>query len=157
MFASSLRGEGLNNAPLIRGKNAPGEGCKNAPPEGVESAPPLKEKQESSSSGRENLLKGKSEPDLDPPSQERKASEEHSGRSKLADDDEKQVLENWASPQDELRAILQKKLGSPVSWADWDWISEQIEARGIPWDNFVATIRQHAGNNWKNPVGLVKD
>jgi hypothetical protein len=72
-------------------------------------------------------------------------------------DESKTAVETWASPQDELRAILELKLGTSVCIDDWDWIEVQIECRGIDWMAFVGDIRKHATNKWHNPVGFVKN
>ncbi|HLM98722.1 MAG TPA: helix-turn-helix domain-containing protein [Bryobacteraceae bacterium] len=77
-------------------------------------------------------------------------------RGEVNRNESKAESETWASPQDELRAILKSKLGESVCIDDWDWIEEQIECRGIDWMAFVSEIRRHAANNWCNPVGFVK-
>jgi len=63
----------------------------------------------------------------------------------------------YASPEDELKAIYEAKTGESISIAVLDAIRLNLELAAVPSSKFVEEIRKHAGNKWINPAGFLLD
>lgn len=73
-----------------------------------------------------------------------------------SDDDENAAAVEYATPQDELKALILEKTGSPLPGTDLAWITEELGRRGKPLAGFVVAVRMHQKNKWKNPIGMLK-
>jgi hypothetical protein len=90
---------------------------------------------------------------------------EHSGvasgvgafSSKMGADDDEQPEELYASPDDELKAIYQDKAGEPITIDLLDAIRVNLECANVSISDFVAEVKKHAQNEWRNPPGFLRD
>lgn len=74
-----------------------------------------------------------------------------------ADDDESiGDPAEYATSEDELKAIVRAKTGQDIPWKELIWIKERLELQAVSFDDFVMAVRKHARNNWKNPIGFLK-
>jgi hypothetical protein len=88
-------------------------------------------------------------------------SDAHSGVSSDSpdngDDEEENPGEPYASPDDELKAIYLAKAGEPMTVAVLDAIRLNLELNQVSMSDFVAEVRKHARNLWRNPAGFLRD
>ncbi len=70
-------------------------------------------------------------------------------------DDGKTPDEGYASPEDELKAIFLKKAGEPITIAVLDAIRVNLGLTGVSFGDFVAEVRKHITNAWRNPAGFL--
>ncbi len=63
---------------------------------------------------------------------------------------------DYATPEDWLKAIVRYKTGHDIPQSDLLWIKECLELRAVSVQQYVAEVRQHVRNPWKNPIGLLK-
>ncbi len=71
-------------------------------------------------------------------------------------DDEENPGEGYASPEDELKAIYRAKAGESITIAVLDAIRANLEFTGVSFDEFVAEVRKHQVNSWRNPAGFLR-
>jgi len=64
---------------------------------------------------------------------------------------------HYASAEDEMKAIYAAKAGKPITAHLLRAIQENLEVAGVTSSEFVAEIRTHVQNNWRNPAGFVRD
>jgi hypothetical protein len=76
--------------------------------------------------------------------------------SENGDDDEKPTPV-YASPEDELKAIYQAKTGDAITLRVLDAIRVNLEITNVAMSDFVAEVRKHAPNDWRNPAGFLRD
>lgn len=62
----------------------------------------------------------------------------------------------YASPEDELKAIYARKAGGPITIDLLTSIRGDLELSGVSFDDFVAAVRKHSANDWRNPPGLLR-
>jgi hypothetical protein len=75
---------------------------------------------------------------------------------KSGDDGEKPG-EVYASPEDELKAIYLAKAGEPITVAVLDAIRVNLGLNRVSPADFLAEVRKHAPNEWRNPAGFLRD
>lgn len=73
--------------------------------------------------------------------------------------DDESILDpaEYATSEDELKAIVRAKTGQDIPRKELIWIKERLELQGVTVEDFVAVVREHARNDWKNPIGFLKD
>jgi len=77
--------------------------------------------------------------------------------SQKSDDTDENPGVAYASPEDELKAIYLGKAGEPITIALLDAIRLNLEMKGVSPSDFVAEVRKHAVNEWRNPAGFLRD
>jgi hypothetical protein len=118
----------MPTAPGGRMPTAPGSGTPTAPGSGM---PPQSGREEESSS---------SEP------------RNNTSRSSISDDDEQT---KYASTADYVKAIYRAKTGELPTVQFMQRLETTIWNRGKTFDDYVAVLRPHLGNFWKNPGGFM--
>jgi hypothetical protein len=103
----------------------------------------------------------------EPKGTERAREERTTGRSRASpaaadssqkgDDADENPGVAYASPEDELKAIYLGKAGEPITIALLDAIRLNLEMKGVSPSDFVAEVRKHAANEWRNPAGFLRD
>ena len=80
-------------------------------------------------------------------------------QSKIDDDGKRTTVDfvTYASPEDELCTIYRNKTGTEITRDILNRISELCELRNVSLAVFVAAIRPHVPNHWKNPAGFLTD
>jgi DNA-directed RNA polymerase subunit RPC12/RpoP len=78
-------------------------------------------------------------------------------KTQLVDDDEPGAGVAYASPEDELKAIFKAKAGHNIGVEVLDAIRANILASGIDMGDFVAEVKKHVKNPWRNPPGFLRD
>lgn len=73
---------------------------------------------------------------------------------KIPDDELPKV--EYATPGDEIKAVAKAKLGHDLPLEDFRWILETLELQGVSGEEYIAEVRKHSGNLWKNPIGMLK-
>lgn len=73
------------------------------------------------------------------------------------DDEGEHPGEPYASPDDDLKAIYLAKTGEPITVAVLDAIRLHLELNQLSMRDFVAEVRKHAENQWRNPAGFLRD
>jgi len=63
----------------------------------------------------------------------------------------------YASPEDELKAVYQAKTGEPITSELLRAIRVNLELSGVSLADFVREVRKHTENRWKNPPGFLRD
>jgi len=76
--------------------------------------------------------------------------------SQSGDDADENAVE-YASPEDELKAIYLTKAGEPIATDLLHVIRANLELTRVPFSEFVAEARKHYANRWKNPPGFLRD
>jgi hypothetical protein len=69
---------------------------------------------------------------------------------------EREPAIEYASPDDELKAIYKAKEGKPITIHLLDQIRTDLEIRGVPMATYVEEVRRHVGNGWNNPAGFLR-
>lgn len=72
--------------------------------------------------------------------------------SRLDDDEPRR---DYASPEDELKAIFEAKTKTPMPAQVLRTVTESLELRAVPLPAYVAELRRHTGGRWTNPPGLL--
>jgi hypothetical protein len=72
-------------------------------------------------------------------------------------DDGKEPEEVYASPDDELKAIYLAKAREPITIDLLDAIRLNLELNGVTIGDFVAEVKKHVGNRWRNPAGFIRN
>jgi hypothetical protein len=72
-------------------------------------------------------------------------------------DDDDQNLTVYASSDEELKAIYAAKTGGPITFEVLDAIRVNLELGGIAMRDFVAEVKRHTKNEWRNPPGFLRD
>ena len=72
-----------------------------------------------------------------------------------ADDDASGSL--YASLEDELKAIYEAKAGGPITIDLLDAIRTNLEFAGVAMSDYVAEVKKHMRNTWRNPPGFLRD
>jgi hypothetical protein len=62
----------------------------------------------------------------------------------------------YATCEDELKAIVRAKTGQDMPWKELIWIKDRLELQTVSIDDFVIAVRKHARNEWRNPIGFLK-
>jgi len=76
---------------------------------------------------------------------------------KKSDEDAEHPEDPYASPEDELKAIYLGKAGESITTAVLDAIRLNLELHQVSMGDFVAEVRKHARNGWRNPPGFLRD
>jgi hypothetical protein len=76
---------------------------------------------------------------------------------KKAPDDDEHPEERYASPDDELRAIYKDKAGEPITIYLLDAIRLNLECASVSMSDFVAEVKKHTQNEWRNPPGFLRN
>jgi hypothetical protein len=63
----------------------------------------------------------------------------------------------YASPEDELKAIYLAKTGEPIATDLLHAIRANLELFGVSSGDFVIEVRKHTQNAWRNPPGFLRD
>jgi hypothetical protein len=63
----------------------------------------------------------------------------------------------FASPDDELKAIFRAKAGEPITISVRDSIRVTLEVNQVSMEDFVTEVRKHVANDWRNPAGFLRD
>ncbi len=63
----------------------------------------------------------------------------------------------YASPEDELKAIYKAKTGEEITSDLLRAIRVNLELSGVSLGDFVVEVRKHSENRWKNPPGFFRD
>lgn len=80
-----------------------------------------------------------------------------SSSPKNADDDsDDQSPAEYASPEDDLKAIYLAKAREHMTIDLLDAIRMNLECAGVGMSDFVALVKKHSRGNWNNPPGLVR-
>jgi hypothetical protein len=90
-------------------------------------------------------------PEAPPPTGEIRLS------GKSADDDEKAPQVLYASPDDELKAIYTAKTGESITIEVLDAIRANVAGVCSDMGDFVAEVKRHVKNEWRNPAGFLRD
>jgi len=77
--------------------------------------------------------------------------------SKMRDDADENPGLRYASPDDELKAIYLSKAGEAITIVVLDAIRVNLEVSGVSVGDFVAEVRKHSANEWRNPAGFLRD
>jgi len=72
-------------------------------------------------------------------------------------DEEETPGTSYASPEDELKAIYLGKTGEPITIEVLGAIRTDLELNRVSAREFVAEVRKHAANEWRNPAGFLRD
>jgi len=88
-------------------------------------------------------------------------SDAHSGFCldfpKKGDDEGENPVGPYASAEDELKAIYQAKTGEGITINLLDVIRVNLECTSISMNDYVAEVRKHAQNEWRNPAGFLRN
>src|ERR1019366_6225391 len=76
-----------------------------------------------------------------------------SGVQGAAADDPDADSDPYATAEDELKAIGREKTGQDIPEKELIWIKERLELQASALEDFVAEVRKHTRNHWKNPIG----
>jgi hypothetical protein len=71
-------------------------------------------------------------------------------------DDGGKTGEDYATPEDELKAIYQAKAGQPITVRVLDAIRVNLELNRVGMGEFVSVVRTHLGGRWQNPAGSLR-
>lgn len=77
--------------------------------------------------------------------------------SQKGDDADENPRVEYASPEDELKAIYQAKTGEPITTELLRALRVILELSGVSLGDFVVEVRKHTENRWKNPPGFLRD
>jgi hypothetical protein len=77
--------------------------------------------------------------------------------SQNGDDADENPRVEYASPEDELKAIYQTKTGEPITADLLRAIRVNLELSGVSLGVFVVEARKHTQNAWRNPPGFLRD
>ena len=77
--------------------------------------------------------------------------------SQKGDDADEDPEVAYASPEDELKAIYLAKAGEPITIAVLDAIRVNLELNRVSTHDFIAEVRKHTANEWRNPAGFLRD
>lgn len=72
-------------------------------------------------------------------------------------DDDANPATRYASSEDELKAIYQAKVGEQITVEVLDAIRVNLSLAGVDLSEFVAEVKKHAQNPWRNPPGFLRD
>jgi hypothetical protein len=73
------------------------------------------------------------------------------------DDADENPSVEYASPEDELKAIYQAKAGEPITTELLHAIRANLELSRVNLGDFVVAVRKHSQNKWRNPPGFLRD
>jgi hypothetical protein len=73
------------------------------------------------------------------------------------DGDDAKLAVDYASPDDELKAIYEAKAGQRIPVHVLDTVRKNLQGIGVEMRDFVAEVRNHAGGRWRNPAGFLLD
>jgi hypothetical protein len=76
--------------------------------------------------------------------------------SHIRPDDEENLREVYATPEDELKAIYLAKAREPITIEVLTAIRADLELGGVSFGDFVAEVRKHSANDWRNPPGFLR-
>jgi hypothetical protein len=76
--------------------------------------------------------------------------------SHMKPDDEEKPGTVYASPEDELKALYQSKTGEPITIEVLTAIRGDLELSGVSFGAFLAEVRKHSANEWRNPPGFLR-
>jgi hypothetical protein len=62
----------------------------------------------------------------------------------------------YATPEDELKAIYARKTREPITIEVLTAIRGDLESSGVSFGDFVAEVRKHSANDWRNPAGFLR-
>jgi hypothetical protein len=62
----------------------------------------------------------------------------------------------YASPEDELKAIYARKAGEPITLEVLTAIRGDLELSGVSFGAFLAEVKKHSANPWRNPPGFLR-
>jgi hypothetical protein len=71
-------------------------------------------------------------------------------------DDEETPGTVYASPEDELKALYQSKTGEPITIDLLTAIRGDLELGGVSFGAYLAEVRKHSTNEWRNPPGFLR-
>ena len=77
--------------------------------------------------------------------------------SQNGDDADENPRVEYASPEDELKAIYQAKTGEPITSDLLRAIRTNLELSNVNFGDFVVAVRKHSQNKWRNPPGFLRD
>ncbi len=63
----------------------------------------------------------------------------------------------YASHEDELKAIYLAKAGEPMMLDLLASIRGDLELSGVSFGAFLAGVKKHSANEWRNPAGFLRD
>src|SRR5258708_27846604 len=73
------------------------------------------------------------------------------------DDADESPRVEYASPEDELKAIYQAKTGESITTELLHAIRVNLELSCVSLGDFVVEVTKHTENKWKNPPGFLRD
>jgi hypothetical protein len=71
-------------------------------------------------------------------------------------DDEEKPSTIYASPEDELKAIYVTKAREPITIDLLTAIRGDLELSGVSFGAFLAEVKKHSANAWRNPAGFLR-
>jgi hypothetical protein len=76
--------------------------------------------------------------------------------SHMKPDDEETPGTVYASPEDELKALYRSKAREPITIDLLTAIRGDLESGGVSFGEFLAEVRKHSANEWRNPPGFLR-
>jgi hypothetical protein len=72
-------------------------------------------------------------------------------------DDDANPGEVYATPEEELKALYFKKTAKSITSEVLEAIRNNLELSQVTMREFVAEVKEHAQNPWRNPAGFLRD